>query len=56
VTRGLFIPLQNLLVADQFASGLNLILFHPAPLGVCVGEKGHDMAGLPGMKNHNMDT
>jgi len=31
-------------VVDQFTSGLNLILLHPAPLGMHVGEEGRDIA------------
>jgi ribosomal protein S18 acetylase RimI-like enzyme len=43
--RGKGIGLKTMkFVIDQFTSGLNLILLHPAPLGMCVGEEGHDRA------------
>lgn len=43
--RGKGIGLKTMkFVVDQFACGLNLILLHPAPLGMCVGEEGRDIA------------
>ena len=43
--RGKGIGLKTMkFVVDQFAGGLNLILLHPAPLGLCVGEEGRDIA------------
>ncbi len=42
--RGKGIGLKTMkFVVDQFTSGLNLILLHPAPLGMCVGEEGRDI-------------